>query len=626
MKKGYLLAILAIVVAFVFFFIISQLIFYPFERRELNWVAETELLIARQAVSNVEQFAKFLESELKYAASLEEVQRIDPVLCPLRLEELSIRINLPGLSFSRMDENGIIRFAYPQRHIRDVSVREQPHVQYTLRTKKETVSNPIRAVQGFDAVIFHMPVFTRDSVYKGSVAALVPTNFFPKLIVEKIKLTKDSYVWMLADDGTILFHPLLEVGKKAWDVISKDDAGLREVIERQLQGEEGTGIYRFGGVKKIVGFAPVKLPGRMWVVAVAAPYDEVLKGIGGVRIRILFISLFLFLFVVSLFLFYRRSTLKHALASRELIELKQINRLYSDMLENIDYGIFIVDESLTILSANLSFGKIFELTYEPEGKVVFEVLPFLKDYGYDRFYREGFRRGVFIKDAREFMYNGVVKFLEFKLIPIYEEDGKVGRILTLIRDISEEKKLERELTEKSNNLERTNRILQELSITDELTGIYNYRFFKESVTSLFKWAKEKGKTFSICVMDLDRFKEINDTLGHLEGDKILAAVAELAKSLVPPPGSIARYGGDEFVLILQDRTKEEALEIAESIREAIERNFTSKRTSSISLTVSVGVAEFSRFLNGIDDLIRQADRALYKAKLTGRNLVVAFSE
>ncbi|MGB9561764.1 MAG: diguanylate cyclase, partial [bacterium] len=537
----------AIVILF-FSVIFTQLVSKQVEKREIERTAETEFLIARQIALNIRQLITFLESELKFTAGFKEVQEIDPVLCPLRLEELTQRINMPGLSFSRMDENGIIRFAYPQKQIKNVSVRDQPHVKETLKTHKEIVSNPILAVQGFKAVILHIPVFTTDSIYKGSIAALIPFDIFPKMAVERITITKGSYVWMVADDGTILYHPFIEEGKKVSDVLTSEDIGVNEILDKQRKGEDGTGVYWFRGVKKVAGFASVRLPGRVWGISVAAPYSEIIKPLNTIKWKIYTFSTFFLLFLFALLVINRRMMLKHTFMSAQLNKLKEVNQLYSDMLENVDYGIFIVDRTFTILSANISFSMIFDIQYDPENRNVFEVLPFLKDYGYERLYRESFKRGISYKGSQEFVYNGNVKFLETKLIPIFSEPGKVKYIMTLVKNISEEKKLERELLEKTRNLERTNKILQELAITDELTGLYNYRFFKDTIYSLFNWAKDKGKSFFILVMDLDRFKELNDTLGHIEGDSILALVGETIKKIVPPPGSVARYGGDEFVV------------------------------------------------------------------------------
>jgi len=613
--------LLILVLAFILFLLVVNLLFKPVENREVKWFGENELLVAKQSATSIEHLVSKLEADLRFVASLEEVQNLDPKLCPKRLEELYARIHPLGSSVSRMDEQGIIRFTYPQKFAQNRSVADQPHVQYTLKTHKEIISDPIMSVQGFRAIILHIPVFNSDSVYKGSVAVLIPFELIPKLFVERIKLTAGSYAWLISESGIILYHPTIEAGSSAWDVISNADKGLKEIVNEALSGKEGTGIYTFSGVKKLAAFTSISLPGKKWVLGVASPYRDVIRNLVVVKRRIQIVSGIALLGILFLLVLYRQTYLKKELIGFQLEQVKELNQLYCDMIENVDYGVFIVDSKLKLLSANNHFTKIFDIK-EPNGKYLFNVLPFLREYNYEHLYNDVFSKGAQHFESNWFIYDAVEKFLEIKLIPLFNAEGKIERVLTLVKDVSEEKRLERELLKKSRDLERTNRILHELAITDELTGIYNYRYFKDTVSNLFRWAKEKGKRFSLLVMDLDGFKGVNDTLGHLEGDAILANISEEIKKVVPPPGSLARYGGDEFVAILPELESSEALEIAERIRMTVETTFTASRTKASPVTVSIGVSTFNPSMKDVDELIRQADRALYKAKESGRNKVV----
>lgn len=160
-----------------------------------------------------------------------------------------------------------------------------------------------------------------------------------------------------------------------------------------------------------------------------------------------------------------------------------------------------------------------------------------------------------------------------------------------------------------------------LSQRDALTGLYNRREASQYVEKLL--AGRSGTPIAIILLDIDWFKSINDAHGHLVGDRALKTVADIISAEVREDDLLARFGGEEFVLVLADTSRAIALQIAERCRESLERcRFTSDRGMPISLTASFGVTVA---LSGdgfrLDDLLRAADRALYQAKMQGRNCV-----
>ncbi|MGA2192012.1 MAG: sensor domain-containing diguanylate cyclase [Nitrospirota bacterium] len=179
---------------------------------------------------------------------------------------------------------------------------------------------------------------------------------------------------------------------------------------------------------------------------------------------------------------------------------------------------------------------------------------------------------------------------------------------------------------------------EELTRRDDLTGLYNDRYFHKHLTEELKRAKRLGRDISLLFLDLDNFKSINDTFGHLAGSRTLAEVgAVLYAVLKDYSASIVRYGGDEFSVILPGRSRREALVLAEKVRKAVEEAVFLKERSArgepayrISglITCSIGVSSF--FEDGIEggtpdeekiSFIRHADRAMYRAKERGKNTV-----
>jgi two-component system cell cycle response regulator len=162
-----------------------------------------------------------------------------------------------------------------------------------------------------------------------------------------------------------------------------------------------------------------------------------------------------------------------------------------------------------------------------------------------------------------------------------------------------------------------------MAITDGLTRIYNHRFFQELFEKEFKRADRYNTMFSLIMMDIDHFKRINDTHGHLFGDEILKEMAELIKGCLRSMDIVARYGGEEFAILLPETDLDSALQTAERIRLAVENHeFGKSMGKSIRATVSQGVTTYpSAGVGNRSDIVAKADAALYEAKESGRNKV-----
>jgi two-component system cell cycle response regulator len=172
------------------------------------------------------------------------------------------------------------------------------------------------------------------------------------------------------------------------------------------------------------------------------------------------------------------------------------------------------------------------------------------------------------------------------------------------------------------DLKRTNELLLELSNTDHLTGLFNRRYLMQVLDKEVQRSLRKGGNLSLIVMDIDHFKQVNDQYGHLQGDVVLHKVAVQLQKELRAYDTAARYGGEEFIAVLPDAMLEDAVFVANRIRTSLQATRFSGELSQLSLTVSLGVAMFSKQnCTTADGFIKLADDALYRAKTNGRNRV-----
>ncbi len=171
-------------------------------------------------------------------------------------------------------------------------------------------------------------------------------------------------------------------------------------------------------------------------------------------------------------------------------------------------------------------------------------------------------------------------------------------------------------------LNEINKTLEHLSRSDPLTGVYNRRVLLESLEAEFERAKRYSLKFSILLMDIDNFKEVNDKFGHIYGDKVLKQLAQVLREELRRQDILGRYGGDEFLIILPETDSTGAGMVGERCRKAIYSgiNFADEK---YHLTISIGIVSYPNpKIITAEDMIRLADTALYEAKARGKNKVV----
>jgi diguanylate cyclase (GGDEF)-like protein len=161
---------------------------------------------------------------------------------------------------------------------------------------------------------------------------------------------------------------------------------------------------------------------------------------------------------------------------------------------------------------------------------------------------------------------------------------------------------------------------QRLSITDGLTGVWNRRYFQMQFRQVLATSLRFGRSFSVLMLDLDHFKEVNDTYGHQRGDAILIEFAQRVKRTLREVDTFARYGGEEFICLLPETDVRGALITAEKTLETIRSEpFGGIDEQSLNLTVSIGLASYPQHGESYSEVVEAADQALYRAKQEGRN-------
>ncbi|MDD4929981.1 MAG: diguanylate cyclase [Gallionella sp.] len=166
--------------------------------------------------------------------------------------------------------------------------------------------------------------------------------------------------------------------------------------------------------------------------------------------------------------------------------------------------------------------------------------------------------------------------------------------------------------------------LQKIAALDPLTGIYNRRFGMARLSEEFGRAVRATTPVGVLMFDIDHFKKVNDTYGHLAGDRVLIQVAKTARAALREGDILMRYGGEEFLIILPGASKEDSLGVGEKLRRMVEDSSVADGDQVIRVTISVGATSYPEFeVTADQELVKRADEALYQAKETGRNKVIA---
>jgi len=297
--------------------------------------------------------------------------------------------------------------------------------------------------------------------------------------------------------------------------------------------------------------------------------------------------------ITSLFLYW-------GITKKGLADIVPIAR---DMVfENISDLAIVIDNYNSIIDYNKSAEEIFDIAENIVGQDVTSL--FQRFIAISEF--EAILSGKSSAELKIKDYTFIIR-----IIPLKKGLKQIGKIL-LLSDISEYKILMEQL--------------KELSITDELTSIANRRYFFETASRELARARRVNRPFSIIIFDLDHFKNINDTYGHLIGDDILKEIAQKVISQLRTLDIYARYGGEEFIICLPETMPNDAVIVAERIRNIVEECKFKENDHLITVTISLGIASLTDTEEELEMIIKHADEALYHAKQSGRNRAVVYKK
>lgn len=300
-----------------------------------------------------------------------------------------------------------------------------------------------------------------------------------------------------------------------------------------------------------------------------------------------------------------------------------------DMLESVEVGLVVLDLDFHVQAWNGFMEHHSGITASQiRDKKLFEIFPDIPEAWLTRKvdavamlntraftsweqrpYLFKFRNTRPITGTEEYMFQNLT------ISPITAPNGEVEKVCLLVYDVTE-------FASSKRALERANEQLAKLSMTDRLTGLLNRGTWENLVDAEYERFRRYGHATSLVMFDIDHFKPVNDTYGHLAGDEVIRHTAEVTRNNIRQSDSAGRYGGEEFGIILPETDAESARVICERIREAIEKSTVNTTAGDIGYTVSMGIAQLTDAPENYMQWMQKADEALYKAKESGRNKVV----
>ena len=292
------------------------------------------------------------------------------------------------------------------------------------------------------------------------------------------------------------------------------------------------------------------------------------------------------------------------------------------VLEALPVGVCLTDETGYYRFMNDAYCAIYEYVREEMvGQHYSVIMPpdqiALANEHYKRLL--GGDTGIPVERKRQ-RKDGSIVYIEAANALVRLADGR-KMVITTVRDITERKQMEAELQNANEAYQALHATLREQAARDSLTGLYNRRYFNETIERELARAKREKYPVSVMIMDIDLFKAINDSYGHAFGDEALTVLSALINVNIRAGDLAYRYGGDEFVVVMPGAEVEVARHRAELVSQAFSTATIYKGKKDFRATVSVGIAIYPYHGGSGDEILRYADLALYQAKQDGRNRV-----
>ncbi|MDX1390953.1 MAG: diguanylate cyclase [Rheinheimera sp.] len=307
----------------------------------------------------------------------------------------------------------------------------------------------------------------------------------------------------------------------------------------------------------------------------------------------------------------------------------QLDWLLQPLLTQLNTGVLVVDARFQLVFFNQFIARRADLNLEQQqGKLIFDVFADLPKAWLQRkleavlalqapVFSSWEQRQYIIKlpHLRPLSSDSQYMAQNCSMLPLTAPDGQTQYICLLIEDATDAYVYQQQLQRSLAQLEQANR-------TDGLTGVLNRRYWQQQLEYELQRAGRYQHPLSLLLFDLDKFKQLNDQYGHQGGDAVLIELSALIGGLLRDTDLFGRYGGEEFGIVLPQTDLSGAMHVAKRICAAAEQHQMQFNDQIIRATVSIGVVDFTG--QSIDDLIQQADSALYSAKRQGRNQAVAW--
>lgn len=425
-------------------------------------------------------------------------------------------------------------------------------------------------------------------------------------------IKEDEWGFMFAEKNNLTFEN--RFSKKAWDIINSKDSG--QFFDKQ-------GIFTFNTVyplsishlsssgSKLANSASeksIEWKNYKWKLVSYLSKDQVNKLT--LRIKRNFIMSWILFMIFNLII---SRILAISIISRKKADQERLDaeKKYRVLFEEAGESIVVTRKEETIM-ANTRTEELFEYNQEELKKMPLEALIHIDDRKHviekhKKQCNEKITSMIF--EARILTKKGKVKWAEIRATNL--EIRSETAILYFFLDISKRKEIELKL--------------QELATTDSLTGCYNRRFFTETLEKEIERSRRMKFDISVVMVDFDHFKNINDSYGHDIGDVVIKKFVELTSIEIRNIDTLGRLGGEEFALILPNCSEKNGINCAERIRETIQNCIINQKGVKISFTASFGVAKVMENDN-IETILKKVDKALYKAKNTGRNKTMLYTD
>ncbi len=486
-----------------------------------------------------------------------------------------------------------------------------------------TIYMALGATSGKRGVYFSHPVYGKLNELPSGVVVVKDSNQASekeiKRVYEGVMLFTDPHgVIFVSSRERWLFHILWSLSPdESTKVVKTRQFGNEPLIWTGLERESETRAVDKSGVEYHIHQSEIKnYPG--WKVVYLLDSRAVANRTAGPLFKTAGLIILISCLLVGVTVFFLYKEAANVIVVRQKAEgaLRESEEKVKAILETIPDPVVMYDVQGHPKYLNPAFVEIFGWTLgELQGKQIPFVPEDHKDVTSAKI-KTLFDFGKPVRvESKRVTREGLVLDVLISAALTKDTEGKYTGVVVSLTDITERKNLEEERIKLIHELEK-------ISTTDPLTGAYNRRYFNEAARKLFKLSVRYKRSLSAVMLDIDYFKNVNDTYGHDIGDEVLKKLAQTCQKLMREADLSARYGGEEFCFLFPETNSSEAFIIAERLRATIANLEMDANDRKFSITASFGISECNHDEDSLAGLIKRSDEALYEAKRKGRNCVV----